>query len=711
MGIVLSGTGTDGTLGMRAIREANGLTMAQAPAEAQFHAMPASAIDTGLVDITGPADELARRLVSMRATIGDFKLPVVEEAPADTENKLLEKILARVQAETDHDFTGYKRSTVLRRIARRMQANEVDSLGQYLDYIAEHEGETRSLFRGLLISVTNFFRDPDAFQTLSEQVIPRILAEKERGDAVRLWVPGCATGEEAYSLSILMAEAVHRTEEVPTVQIFGTDVDGEAILRARQGLYPDSISVDVSSERLDRFFIRENSHYRVRKHIRETVLFARHNLLRDPPFSEIDLISCRNVLIYLQRKQQEPVFEMFHFALRNGGYLFLGPSESAESVTNLFTVIDKKTSIYRRRPGTSHPIRFSSMLVNKPDGLQVPRGTVEDKKSREVDYAEKHRGLIVDQYSPTSILVREDYTVVDVAKRGSALLQYPEGQAPHAVLDIVADDLRPPLRTALFQFFKKGESSEKTVRSGSGENEQLVRLVVQKVEFDDGMAQVLLERGGEVDGLSEEQNRPAETDQLVEQLQEELSDTKEQLQSTIEQYETSTEELRASNEELLSMNEELQSTTEELETGREELQSMNEELSTVNSELERKVEELERANSDLENFMSAADIGTIFLDREYRVRRYTARVTQVFNLISSDVGRSITHITHNLEYEDLSRDVQEVFENHAVVEREISTTEDTWYIMRIRPYRSTYEKVSGVVLSFFDITRRKQAEE
>jgi two-component system CheB/CheR fusion protein len=712
VGIVLSGTGTDGTLGIRAIREANGLTMAQEPAEARFHSMPAHVIDTDQVDIVGPVHELARRLQAIRRVIDELQMPVHEASLEEEDARVLEQILRQVRTATEHDFTGYKRSTVLRRIARRMQANEIRTLSNYLQHIRHSPEEAQALFRDLLISVTNFFRDPEAYEALAQNLLPRLLSVKEQDEKLRVWVPGCATGEEAYSLSILLAEAAEKVDRPPHIQIFGTDADREAISQAREGLYPESIKVDVSAERLERFFTKKNSHYKVGEKIREPIMFAPHDFLQDPPFSEIDLLSCRNVLIYLQRERQKQVFEMFHFALHAGGYLFLGSSESSEAARDLFSVIDKEHNLYRRRPGTARPLEFSSWVSGKSHQVRLPAVDDSEYESGSIDYAEEHRKLLLREVVPTSILVREDDKVVHVSKEASPLLQYPEGQPPHEILEIVPPDLRPYLRTALFQLFRNDTASEKTVCL-EVENEKLrVRVTVEPVDFEDDLAHVLLEQVAAPEEVSgDTPSREGETEVVIQQLEEELEQTKSELQSTIEEYETSTEELRASNEELLSMNEELQSTTEELETSREELQSMNEELSTVNSELERKVTELEEAKADLENFITSADIGTIFLDREFRIRRYTPRVTDLFNLIAPDIGRPITHITNNLSYDSLLKDAEEVFEEGAVLEREVSTTDGTWYIMRVRPYRSVEDEVQGVVFSFFDITRRKKTEE
>jgi two-component system, chemotaxis family, CheB/CheR fusion protein len=709
IGIILSGQGTDGAAGLRAIKQAGGITMVQKPEEAEYDSMPASAIATGIVDFVLPLDQLADRLLELSQRDEHPLAERTEEIPKD-DATALHSIFAHLRTQTGHDFTHYKRSTVLRRLERRMLVHQVEHLSDYLAILLEKPDEVSSLLNSLLISVTHFFRDTEAFKALEDQVISRLFREAPEG--LRVWIPGCSTGEEAYTLAMLLAEYRSRHDEAVGFQIFATDIDASAIEIARDGIYSEAIASDVSPERLERFFAWEGEGYRVRKELREKVLFAAHSLIKDPPFSRLDLISCRNVLIYLNRDVQDQVFDLFHYALRPGGYLFLGMSESADRVSNLFTTLDKKHHIFQRRSVARTMPRLTAPPVTRlerPEPLPSRKGA--DRRAQ--SFAELHNRLLLERYAPPSIIVSESNDVLHVTGNAGRFLQIREGEPTQNILRMIVKELRIELRTSLHQARQQGQP----VRSGAvrlnleGQPRQVTLFVlpISEPEGVSGFLQVVFEEMP-AKTLEAPPAVPTETDRLIEQLEDELLRSKESLQASIEDLERSNEELKASNEELLSTNEELQSTAEELETSQEELQSMNEELVTVNLELKEKIEEVSRSNSDLQNLIISTDIGTIFLDRELRIKRYTPRISDLFNITPSDIGRPLAHFTHRIDYDNLLELADRVLNRVTSIEREIRSRDDRWYLVRILPYRTVENKIDGVVVTFVDVTDRRRAE-
>jgi two-component system CheB/CheR fusion protein len=716
IGIIFSGTGTDGTIGLRCIKEKGGIAIAQDPLEAEYDGMPRSVINAGLVDFILPVAEIPAKLIALRQATEKIQLwHEDEKAPVEVDEKALRGVLATLRTRTNHDFSRYKRSTVLRRVARRLQVNNLQEISQYQTFIRENPGEAQELLKDMLISVTNFFRNNDAYATLKAQIIPQIFEKKELGDQVRVWVSGCATGEEAYSMAILLSEYAETLDHPPGLQIFATDIDEEGITEAREGIFPESIEVDISPERLRRFFHKEDHHYRIRKEIREMVLFAPHNVLRDPPFSKIDLISCRNLLIYLNREAQEQVLQIFHFALHPSGYLFLGASESAENLSDLYTPVEKKHRIYKRHAVATLPKFLPEIPASGRWREKIPDTATTDRKP--FTYSELHHSLL-EQYAPPSVLINKDYDIVHLSENVGRYLRFVGGEPTRNLLKAVHPDLRLDLRTALFAAVQGKEQSEvRNIRIKLNSDISRINIIVRRlesVEANRGFILVIFEdvtatkTEPEVQAVSE--STPNEIELVVRQLDEELLRTKDQLRTTIEQYETSTEELKASNEELQAINEELRSTTEELETSKEELQSVNEELITVNHELKEKVDEISRFNSDLQNLLTSTDIGTIFLDRNLYIRRFTPRVQDLFNIISSDINRPFTHLTHKLEYTHLAEDTEQVLKTLERIEREIHSVDGNWYIARLLPYRTLNDKIDGVVLTFLDITKLKTAE-
>jgi PAS domain S-box len=719
--VVLSGAGADGTLGMRRIKEHGGLTIVQDPREAEQESMPRSAINTGTVDFVLPVAEIPDKLMSLRQNARQIVLPAPDAAPQrDKAADALREVLTLVRARTGHDFSSYKPSTILRRIERRLQVNEVKDIPSYLTFMREHQEEVQALLHDLLISVTAFFRDHEAFDRLERNVIPRLFAGKSSDDQVRVWVTGCATGEEAYSLAIMLSDHAARLSDPPKVQVFATDIDEDALSRARKAIYPDTIAADVSPERLKRFFISEGGHYRVRTDVRETVLFTSHNILRDPPFSKIDLITCRNLLIYLMRDIQERVLEIFHFALRPDGFLLLGSSESAEGAPALFTPSDKKYRIYQRLAVDNLTYAFPTLPQVGRWGVRPSRLPVA-QATKTFAFADLHQQMLIERHAPPSVLVNSDYDILHISGDAGRYLRFTSGEPSRNLLKVVQPSLRLELRGALFAAKQQSSRFEsRYVRAQHDGESQLLNIIVEPVaglHTEQGFLMVIFDEVQEaiapLTEASPARPRPEDggMEPVVRQLEDELQRTRDQLRTTIEEYETSVEELRASNEELQAINEELRSASEELETSKEELQSLNEELTTVNHELKEKVDEVSRANGDLQNLMAATEIGTIFLDRALRIKRYTPRVQELFNIIGSDIDRPLDHLTHKLEYDNLAEDAEQVMATLKTIQREVSSKEGNYYIARLLPYRTLDDHIDGVVLTFIDITERKHAEQ
>ena len=733
VGVVLSGTGTDGTLGLRAIKEAAGATFVQAPEAATYDHMPQSAIATGLVDVTGPAPDLAEKLLEYRDNAGAIQLPDAESALGQEQLSVLEKIFSRLYTQAGHDFSGYKRSTTFRRLERRMQLRSITSLEAYLRLLRRDDEEVEALKKDLLITVTSFFRDPAAFEALQDRVFPEMVEQKDPTESVRVWVPACATGEEAYSLAILLLEQFDRPGTSPHLQVFATDVDEDAIQFARQGRYPESIEADVSAERLDRFFQPDESHYRVTPRLRERIVFAEQDLLTDPPFSNLDLVSCRNVLIYLQSEMQRRALRRVHYSLRGEGYLFLGRSETPTQQAALFSLVDEAHNLHRARtlPEEQVPVPPPSATLKQagddargtdrqePRGERMPRGK-EPGEASPSEMDRLHYEALMQDVS--GLLVDENKNVVHLTDRASEHLGFSERTPNLNVLDLVADELRPLLRTGLHRVFENEEPCRYPrveVEHGADGHELeehgsegpgpagLMDLSVRPLEGPEGRtyAHVRLEErpfreNGDADA---EEARTSE-------LEEELKRTREQLRTTTEEHEATTEEMEAANEELLSMNEELKSKNDELKRNKEEYQSLNEELETTNQELQAKIEELQASSSALENLMAATNIAVLFLSRDLEIRRFTPRATELFNIRPPDEGRPLSDFTHHFEHENLIEDAREVLRTHELTEREVRQGEDQWFLMRLRPYRTVEETVDGVVLTFIDISSRRQLE-
>jgi two-component system CheB/CheR fusion protein len=737
--IVLSGLDSDGAIGIKRIKERGGLTIAQDPDEAQHGGMPRAAIATGMVDWVLPVAEMPARVARYVELERDLRLPPESQAPqtpqSSTDESDLREVLSFLRTRTGRDFSNYKRATILRRIGRRMLVNGVQDLPDYLTSLRTRPGEAGALLQDLLISVTNFFRDSECFTALERQ-IPHLFAEKGPNGVVRVWVAACATGEEAYSVAMLLAEHARKLDTPPAIQIFATDLDEDAIRIAREGVYPATIAADVNEERLRRYFTKEHRGYRVRRELREQVMFAAHDMLKDSPFSRLDLISCRNLLIYLNRDVQRRVFETAHFALLPGGRLFLGASETIEDNSPLFFVLDKKHRIYAPRPvprislpvpsGQSSiaralevqgaakvgPVMPGPSFQLAPESRNSRAISVSDGRS--VSWGELHFKML-ELLAPPSIVIDGEHEIMHLSTNAGRFLQYGGGEPSRNLLHAIHPGLRIELRAAIYQVVQNQSRVEVTpLPIDIAGQAVVVRLAVTPMtDIAPGLMLVTLEavRDDVGPAPSHPQVMPGEADPLSHLLDRELERLKSHLRDTVEQYEASTEELKASNEELQAMNEELRSATEELETSREELQSINEELTTVNHELKSKVDELGHANSDMQNLMDATAIATVFLDRDLRVTRYTPSAVALFNLIPTDVGRPLSHLTNHLNYPQLEADARRVLQGLVPIEREVDDARKHWYLVRVLPYRTSDDRIAGIVLTLIDVTERKRSQE
>lgn len=720
--IVLSGTGSDGTRGVQAIKEHGGMTMAQSADSAAYDSMPRSAIALGMVDFELPPEAMPARIVDYLARVrralpaGAPPVGGEEELELPVEEDKLLRVCALLQRRTGHDFSGYKRTTLVRRTQRRMTVLGVGSLAEYLELIDHTPGELDRLFRDLLIGVTHFFRDPEAFEVMGREIIPLIVAARRSDDPVRVWVPGCSTGEEAYSLAILFRETA-QVDGIP-VKIFATDIDERALEAARTGRYPSSIAEHVSPERLDRFFLQQGELFQIRKEIREMCVFSAHNLITDPPFSRLDLISCRNLLIYLENEPQRRIFPLFHYALRPSGYLLLGPSENVTAAPMLFSTVDAKRRIFQRKD-VLVPVAFPVGGEYRSDLRQIKPSPEGDLSAKDAGLTRVLERVLLSAYAPPAVVVNAEGDILFVSGRTRKFLELAPGMAGVNVLDMVRKDLRPHLHAVLHE--AKGGREERTYRGLSleqdGGAQQLdvsVRPLHELRPGADLYAIVFREVGpaltreqAEAEGFA-----PREDGALAEALERELRTTKEQLQTTVEELEVSNEEMKSTNEELLSTNEELQSANEELQTSKEELQAINEELQTVNAELTRKVDDLDKANNDLHNLFASTRIPTVFLDRNLKIKKFSPDATELFRLIESDVGRPVTDIAPAFADPDLLGDIREVLRTTSPSERQVRRLDrDVWYLRRIQPYQSLEEAVEGVVISFVDISALKSAQD
>jgi two-component system CheB/CheR fusion protein len=703
--VVLSGSGADGTAGIRHVREHGGTTVAQVLEEADYEGMPSAAIATGQVDLVLPAAQIPAELLRLRR----MPSPLPADAPpADTE-ALLARVFTALRFRTGHDFHLYKRPTVLRRLERRLRFNGARTLEEYLPLLQESETEARALVRDLLISVSGFFRDPEAFRALAG-LVPSLFEGKGANDAVRVWVAGCATGEEAYSIAILLAEHAATLEAPPAIQIFATDIDEKGYAWGRDALYAPSVVAELAPERLTRFFSPEAGGYRVAKTLREGVLFAVHNVLQDPPFARLDLASCRNLLIYLQPEAQERVVGTFHYALRPGGVLFMGTAESAGE-DGRFVQAAAGQRLYRR-DGAPHRLLPRPAASDPPHRPSAQAGPADGPHPHGFSYGALHLRLL-EAYAPPSLVVDERMEVVHLSPGAGRFLHLGGGMPSHNLVDLSRGALRMELRTALYHAFEKGAGTARRVPD-AGDGSAPLRLRVSPLPGGDGagrFALVVFEEEAPADGTGASAAPVDAADGgALAALEAELRRTQEQLEATSAARDRIVGELQSANEEFRSVNEEQKAAAEELETSREEIQSINEELTTINQEHQSTIEEQKRTNADLQNLIEATEIATLFLDRALRIRRFTPAAAGVFNFVATDAGRPLEHITHRLHYPSLLDDARLVLDTLQRVEREVGSDDGAWYAVRMSPYRALDGTVDGAVLTFFDITAQKRVE-
>ena len=630
------------------------------------------------------------------------------EAETEAQRSGFDKICILLRARTGHDFSFYKKTTVYRRIERRMAIHQLDRIADYVRYLRETPQEVDLLFKELLIGVTSFFRDPAAWAVLGEHVLPDLLADHPAGAALRAWVVGCSTGEEAYSLAIAFREVLERSKTVPrhSLQIFATDLDPDAIAKARQALYPANIAADLSPERLARYFVEEGGGYRIGMEIREMVVFAPQNVITDPPFTKLDILTCRNLLIYLNAELQKKLLPLFHYSLKPGGVLMLGSSESVGGFTDLFTALDGKARLFKRDDSPLRAIDLAFPTRHVPTAMDA---TPEPAHANLQTLAD---ALLLQQFAPAAVLVNGDGDLVYISGRTGKYLEPAAGRVNWNIHAMARAGLRHELALALPKALRSGEAVTcRNLRVGGNGGSQTVDLTVHPISEPAalrGMAMVVFADVAAVPAVQgkggrRRSPRVAELELALEQAAQGMTTLREEMQ-------TSQEELKSTNEELQSANEELQSTNEELTTSKEEMQSLNEELQTVNNELQSKLDELSAANNDMRNLLNSTDIATVFLDNAMRIRRFTSQATPLFKFIPGDVGRPLSDIVTDLDYPELSQDAEGVLATLVFSDREIATRDGHWYQVKIMPYRTMQNLIDGVVITFNDISRAKRLE-
>ena len=710
-GIILSGTGSDGTLGIREIKGRGGLVIAQDEASAKYDGMPQAARATGLVDLTLPPEQMPARLAgyfSHPAMSRGKKRTVLQEK---TEGSLA-KIFLQLRRQTGHDFSLYKTNTIRRRIEKRLSVNKIDKISTYVRYLTENPAEVELLFHEILIGVTGFFRDPKSFVSLQEKVLPGRLAGLGPGETMRVWVPGCSTGEEAYSLAMVLREAMAQFGQEFGLQVFATDIDPYAIDKARAGVYPGSVAADISPERLQRYFIKENSTYRVKKEIRDDIVFSVQDILKDSPFSRLDLLCCRNLLIYLDTPAQKKVIPLFHYTLKPAGLLVIGSSESIGRFGGLFEVLDGKARIFRRK----EPSPLARPVIDFPTGPWTAQpGT--NPTSRLVphpappDLAAVTQRIMLREYTPAGVVIDNQGNIRFIQGRTGNYLEPASGPANFNILDMAREGLRGELSSLIRRAAATREKASRTdLAVKANGDSRLVDLTVEPLvqpNADGGLLLVVFEEKAVLPTPAKTKKRKKGNDEDRQRRE----DLEKELQYSHEVHQATVEEMESANEELKSTNEELQSTNEELESSKEEQQSLNEELVTVNAELQAKIDELTLVHDDMRNVLNATEIATIFLNQKLSVRRFTPKATAIVNLIEADIGRPLEHVVHNLEYETLIKDAENVLQTLATREAEVRSRDGNWYQMRIMPYRTTDNVIDGVVLTFSDITAQKRIQE
>lgn len=717
IGIILSGTGSDGTVGLKAIKAELGMTMVQSEDSAKYDGMPRNAIAAGGIDYILPPDQMPGQLIAYLRHAASERQAI--PAPHDgREPDALQKVFVILRARTGHDFSLYKKNTIRRRIERRMHVHQLHDISDYIRFLQDSDSEANVLFKELLIGVTNFFRDADAFASLKGE-LKAMLKGKPEGYSIRTWVPGCSSGEEAYSIAILLLECMEGMKRNFSVQIFGTDIDENAVAAARTGLYQPSLLAEMSAQRLHRHFIREeDGQFRIKKGVREMLVFAPQNLIKDPPFTKLDLLCCRNLLIYLEPELQQRLLPMFHYSLKPGGILFLGPSETIGQHRDYFTPLDKKWKIFRavRSSLANRPPLVIPAPMEKSDDMPQAAPSATIRKLEEISVLQMVEAILQHSDAPPCVIIDEASEIIYIHGKTGRYFEPAEGRFSGNVVEMVRAGLKKELADAIGKVrILRHEILCKGVHVGDKGGQMVVDLLVKPIQEPAAIRSMMMVVFNEATGKGI--RRPAvkkavskRQDRGSDELEQELLHTRENLQTTIEELETSNEELKSANEELQSTNEELQSTNEELETSKEELQSLNEESVTVNSELQSRIDELSSANDDMKNLLDSTDIATVFLDAELCIRRFTPRANDIIPLAVSDAGRPLSHFATTLKDIDLAHDAGMVLDDLVIREKEVASNNGKAYLVRLRPYRTVANVIDGVVITFQDISVREQAE-
>jgi two-component system, chemotaxis family, CheB/CheR fusion protein len=714
IGLILSGMGSDGSLGLAAIKERNGLVMVQEPTSAKFDSMPRSAIEAVMADIIAPSAELPDKLKAFLSYI-----PMVQLSPdMETKDKsALERIIIILRNHTGNDFTLYKKSTIYRRIERRMVVHKIDRIAAYVHFLQDNPREVEILFKELLIGVTNFFRDSEMWSKLEKEIIPGILAQLPTGTNLRAWVPACSTGEEAYSLAIAFKEAVEQFKPPKnlTLQIFATDLDNEAIEIARRGLFPVNILGDVPSERITKYFVKSDEGYRITSSIREMVVFAQHNLVMHPPFTKLEFISCRNLLIYMEHELQKKILEIFYFSLNREGIMVLGSSETSGAMAHLFGTIDARLKIYKRSEDAN-----PTKLLNFPSSFAHLAPEHTEKQAPDVSASNIQAladQLLLQQFAPAGVLVNDQGDILYISGRTGKYLEPAAGKANLNVFVMLREGLRNDFHLAFHQAIRKKETVElRNLKVGTNGSTQTLHMSIQYIEKPEALRGSLMIVFTDVPGHPEpipaaKRTRKVAGSAREAELENTLLNVREEMQNTIEEMQASQEELKSANEELQSANEELQSTNEELTSSKEEMQSLNEEMQTLNAELQSKVDDFSRVSNDMKNLLNSTDIATLFLDNDLNIRRYTNEATKIFKFIKSDIGRPFTDQVSDLIYPEMAEDAREVLRTLIFIQKQIPGKDGRWFSVRLMPYRTYDDRIDGLVITFINISDLKLAED
>jgi two-component system CheB/CheR fusion protein len=713
IGVILSGMGSDGSLGVAAIKEKEGVVLVQSPDTAKFDGMPRSAIDAVIVDIIAPAEELSGKLISFLHYVPVPKL----SSPIDTSYKSnLDKIIILLREQTGHDFSLYKKNTLFRRIERRKGVHQIDKIGQYVRFLQENPKEIDILFKELLIGVTSFFRDPAVWEKLKKDTLPTIINALDKGDVLRAWVTACSTGEEAYSLAIIFKEALENIKDKKnlSLQIFATDIDADAIEKARKGFFPAGIVTDVTPQRLKKYFVKEESGYRLNATIREMVVFAPQDVIKDPPFTKLDILTCRNMLIYMEPELQLKLMSLFNYSINPGGTMVLGTAESLGNSKEGFIEVDPKLKIFKRNTRST-----STEFLDFPSAFHRGTSRIQNKKVTLIavenvqSIAEQ---AVLQQFSPASVMINDKGDILFITGRTGKYLEPAAGKTNVNILAMAREGLRDALPGA---FRKASQNYEpvilRKVKVGNNGGTQYVDVTVQRIQHTNSVRDLLIVVFTDVDDILQLDSINTKTGKLTskgrqKELENELSRSFEDIQGLREEMQTSQEELKSTNEELQSTNEELQSTNEELTTSKEEMQSLNEELQTVNVELQSKVSDSMQANNDMKNLLNSTEIATLFLDKDLNIRRFTDSLTNIFKLRQVDIGRPFTDQVSELQYPDIDNDCYQVLKTLLAKESLITTSDNRWFNVRIMPYRTLDDRIDGLVITFNDITLSKNSE-